>query len=47
MNIIETRSTISPLVEDTIKAAVNEEYFVDIVAVVLTNIDFSYALRKR
>ena len=34
MNIIETRSTISPLVEDTIKNAVNEEYCVDIVAVV-------------
>ena len=46
MNIIETRSTISPLVEDTIKAAVNEEYCVDIVAVVLTNIDFSDAFEK-
>jgi regulator of protease activity HflC (stomatin/prohibitin superfamily) len=30
MNIIETRSTISPLVEETIKTAVNEEYCVDI-----------------
>lgn len=46
MNIIETRSTISPLVEDTIKTAVNEEYCVDIVAVVLTNIDFSDAFEK-
>ena len=46
MNIIETRSTISPLVEDTIKNAVNEEYCVDIVAVVLTNIDFSDAFEK-
>jgi regulator of protease activity HflC (stomatin/prohibitin superfamily) len=46
MNIIETRSTISPLVEETIKAAVNEEYCVDIVAVVLTNIDFSDAFEK-
>lgn len=46
MNIIETRSTISPLVEETIKAAVNEEYCVEIVAVVLTNIDFSEAFEK-
>ena len=46
MNIIETRSTISPLVEDTIKMAVNEEYCVEIIAVVLTNIDFSDAFEK-
>ena len=46
MNIIETRSTISPLVEDTIKSAVNDEYCVNIVAVVLTNIDFSDAFEK-
>ena len=46
MNIIETRSQISPLVEDTIKSAVDEEYCVDIVAVVLTNIDFSAAFEK-
>lgn len=46
MNIIETRSQISPLVEDTIKSAVDEEYCVDIVAVVLTNIDFSEAFEK-
>ena len=46
MNIIETRSTISPLVEETIKSAVNEEYCVEIVAVVLTNIDFSEAFEK-
>ncbi len=46
MNIIETRSTISPLVEETIKSAVDEEYCVEIVAVVLTNIDFSAAFEK-
>ena len=46
MEIIETRSSISPTVENTIKAAVNEEYCVDIVAVVLTNIDFSDAFEK-
>ena len=46
MNIIETRSTISPLVEQTIKTAVDEEYCVEIVAVVLTNIDFSDAFEQ-
>ena len=46
MNIIETRSTISPLVEQTIKDAVDEEYCIEIVAVVLTNIDFSEAFEK-
>ena len=46
MNIIESRSSISPLVEDTIKNAVDEEYCVEIVAVVLTNIDFSDAFEK-
>ncbi len=46
MNIIETRSTISPQVEGIIKGAVDEEYCVDIVAVVLTNIDFSAAFEK-
>ncbi len=46
MNIIETRSAISPLVEQTIKDAVNEEYCVEIVAVVLSNIDFSEAFEK-
>lgn len=46
MQIIETRSSISPLVETAIKAAVDEEYCVDIVTVVLTNIDFSEAFEK-
>ena len=46
MEIIETRASISPLVEETIKNAVNEEYCVVIVAVVLTNIDFSDAFEK-
>jgi regulator of protease activity HflC (stomatin/prohibitin superfamily) len=46
MNIIETRSTISPQVEEIIKNTVNEEYYVDIVAVVLTNIDFSAAFEQ-
>ncbi len=46
MNIIETRSSISPKVEEVIKATVNDEYYVNIVAVVLTNIDFSDAFEK-
>ncbi len=46
MNIIETRSTISPQVEEIIKNTVNDEYYVNIVAVVLTNIDFSDAFEK-
>ena len=41
MEIIETRAQISPEVEQTVKNAIDENYFVDIVAVVLTNIDFS------
>lgn len=43
MSIIETRSTISPEVEEAIKAAIDENYYVNIVAVVLVNIDFSDA----
>lgn len=43
MNIIANRATISPEVESVIKDAVDEEYFVNIVTVVLTNIDFSDA----
>ncbi len=46
MEIIETRSSISPKVEEIIKNAVNDEYCVNIVAVVLTNIDFSDAFEK-
>ncbi len=46
MNIIETRSTISPQVEEIIKNTVNDEYYINIVAVVLTNIDFSDAFEK-
>lgn len=43
MDIIANRASISPAVETVIKEAVGDEYFVDIVAVVLTNIDFSDA----
>ena len=43
MDIIANRATISPAVEAAIKDAVGDEYFVNIVTVVLTNIDFSDA----
>ena len=46
MEIIETRSTISPLVQTSIMSAVTEDYCVNVVAVVLTNIDFSDAFEK-
>ena len=46
MNIIETRSDISPQVEQDIKNAIDENYFVTINTVVLTNIDFSAAFEK-
>ena len=43
MDIIANRQDMSPAVEDAIRAAVGEEYYVNVVAVVLTNIDFSDA----
>ena len=46
MTIIETRASISPEVENVIKEAVNSNYYVNIVAVVLTNIDFTDAFEK-
>ena len=46
MDIIETRANVSPMVEAAIKDAVDENYYVDIVAVVLTNIDFSDAFEQ-
>lgn len=46
MDIIANRATMSPAVEEVIREAVGEEYYVNIVAVVLTNIDFSDAFEK-
>lgn len=46
MDIIANRASISPAVETAIKNAIGEEYFVDVVAVVLTNIDFSDAFEQ-
>lgn len=43
MDIIAQRSAISPAVEESIKLAVGEEYFVTVNTVVLSNIDFSDA----
>lgn len=43
MDIIATRATMSPAVETAIKSAVGGEYHVNIIAVVITNIDFSAA----
>lgn len=46
MAIIETRSLISPEVEEAIKSAISENYYVSINTAVLTNIDFSDAFEK-
>lgn len=43
MDIIADRSSMSPAVELAIKEAIGEGYFVNVVTVVLTNIDFSDA----
>ncbi len=43
MNIISDRAAMSPAVEAVIKEAIGDEYFVNVTAVVLTNIDFSDA----
>lgn len=41
MDIIANRQDMSPAVEEAIRNAIGEEYFVNVTAVVLTNIDFS------
>lgn len=41
MDIIANRQDMSPVVEETIRNAIGEEYFVNVTAGVLTNIDFS------
>lgn len=43
MDIISDRASMSPAVEEAIKNAIDESYFVNVTAVVLTNIDFSDA----
>lgn len=46
MDIIANRASISPEVEKVIKEAVDADYFVNITAVVITNIDFSDSFEK-
>ena len=46
MNIIAERASMSPMVEESIKKAIDEKYYVDIQTVVMTNIDFSDAFEK-
>lgn len=46
MDIIAQRASISPAVEDAIKDAIGEEYFVKVNTVVLSNIDFSDAFEQ-
>ena len=46
MDIIETRATISPKVEERVQDAISANYFVSINTVVLTNIDFSDAFEQ-
>lgn len=43
MDIIANRASISPDVEAAIKEAIGDEYYVNIIAVVIVNIDFSDA----
>ena len=44
--VIKNRSEISPKVETEVRKAITQDYYVNIVAVVLTNIDFSDAFEK-
>lgn len=46
MDIIKDRASMSPLVEQAIKDAIGDKYFVTVSTVVLTNIDFSDAFEK-
>ena len=46
MDIISDRASMSPRVEEAIKSAITDEYFVSVSTVVLTNIDFSDAFEK-
>ena len=43
MDIIGNRAQMSQAVDDAVRKVIGEEYFVDVVAVILTNIDFSDA----
>lgn len=45
-NIISDRAAMSPAVEESIRKAVGDKYYVDIVSVSITNIDFSDAFES-
>jgi len=46
MDIIANRSTMSPLISDTIRATITPDYYVTITTVVVTNIDFTDQFEK-
>lgn len=46
MVIIETRSTVSPLVESSIRSSITNDFYVNITTVVLTDISFTKAFEK-
>lgn len=46
MNIIETRAVVSPMVEENVRNAITDDYYVDITTVVLTDISFTDAFEK-
>ncbi len=46
MNIIADRASMSPLVEEAIKKAIDDKFYVNIQTVAMTNIDFSDAFEK-
>ncbi len=46
MDIIANRSAMSPLISDTIRAAITPDYYVTITTVVVTNIDFTDQFEK-
>lgn len=46
MDIIANRASMSPLVEDAVRNAIDEKFYVSIQAVSITNIDFSDAFEK-
>lgn len=43
MNIIENRSNLSPIVEEAVRKALGDKYYIDVVTIAITNIDFSDA----
>lgn len=46
MTIIETRTTVSPDVEEAIRSVITKDYYINITSVVLTDISFTDAFEK-